>query len=197
MYQEHALRISDWAHDSPENLRDLITFVLLTIRVQFHRVESSMKETRKLGDASPHLWGWKRAGHAYVRDNAAELHADLFDADTIGFIDTLATRVPGLGIVKSAFVAQMFGHEAACIDARNMIALGIEGRPWRTDGQQFARMSMGARYAKIGKYLAQCEAFGGAAHLWDTWCSGIAPEMGMLPDEVSALHWKIPTGRRL
>lgn len=195
MYAEDAPRISEWAHDRPENLRDLITFVLLTIRVPFQRVEASMIDVRKQGANSAFLWGWKRPGFEYVRDNAAELHADLFDADTITAIDILATRVPGLGIVKGAFVVQMLGHEVACMDTRNLVELGYEGRYMRTDGV-FAKLRPATRQRKIVDYVQTTIASGGAAHWWDHWCSGIAPGLAMTPNEVSRLHWTIPTGNR-
>lgn len=195
MYANDVPRISDWAHDRPENLRDLITFVLLTIRVPFGRVAPAMDDVRRQGADSAFLWGWKRPGYEYVRDNAEILFGDLFDADTVTAIDILATRVPGLGIVKGAFVAQMFGHNVACMDTRNLSDLGYSGRYARTDGR-FDKLRPETRQRKIADYVSMTIASGGAEHWWDHWCTGIAPSLVTTPDKVSRMHWTIPTGEK-
>lgn len=113
----------------------------------------------------------------------------------IGTIDLLASEVPGLGIVKSAFVAQMLGHNVACFDSRNLDTLEWGGRPFR----EFKRIGgkcvvkRETRERRIAEYVKMTIETGGAAHWWDHWCNGIAPSMGLTGDDVSRLHHTIIT----
>lgn len=195
MYQDEVPRISDWAHESPENFLKLATFVVCTIRVPFGRVASHFHDVQRKGLESAHLWGFKRDSYADLHTNPEEHFGNLFDADTIGFIDYIACNIRGLGIVKSAFIAQMFGHEVACMDIRNITDLGWNERAFRTDGV-FSKLKIETRERRIADYLRFCSESGGAEHWWNHWCKGIAPGLGVTADTVSRWHWQIPTGEK-
>jgi hypothetical protein len=196
MYADEVPRLSDWARDDPDNLADLCTFVVLTIRVTFARVAGAFKDVQRKGEDSAYLWGAKRQAYKDIHADPETLHADLFDANVMDTIDILATRVHGLGIVKSAFIAQMLGHDVACMDVRNITDAGLPERSWRTDGKQWHKLRPATRERKIAEYVQFTIETGGAEHWWNHWCHGIAPQFGGNADRVSKLHWSIPTGRR-
>ncbi len=190
MYTDHVPQIAAHAKASPEGLADVCVFVLATIRVQFGRVPAGMREIRQRRHLASALWGWKREGYEFIRDNRDDLFAGAQALDdpetTCELIDLFASQVPGLGIVKAAFVVQMLGHDVACFDSRNLEVLGYatNARPWRNKkiGKQVNRLR------KISDYVQATRASGGSAFWWDHWCAGIAPALGITPDAVSGWH---------
>lgn len=86
----------------------------------------------------------------------------------------------------------MLGHEVACLDARNMEALGWDGRPFR----EFRRrggvciVRPETRLRRINDYIHATRESGGAEHWWDNWCEGMALSPGFGGDaaKVSAAH---------
>jgi len=101
---------------SPSGFVDVVAFVLCTIQQPLQSVRRQMDDLRANGAESKYLFGSKRAGYAYAVAHAATLHAAMKAAvkanDTIGAIDIL-TNIPGLGVVKASFVAQIIGFEVA------------------------------------------------------------------------------------
>lgn len=194
MYARDVPAIREYAEANPENFADVVTFVLLSIRVQFSRVPAAMRDVRAQGRDSAFLWGWKQGGYDYIHMHKRFLHGGLVyeRKDAVTTIDAIA-QVPGLGIVKAAFVAQMLGHNVACFDSRNMDTLEWGGRPFRFDK---AGMKPETRQRKIAEYVQMTIETGGAAHWWDHWCTGIAPGLGRTPSEVSRMHYAIVTGDR-
>ena len=93
-------------------------------------------------------------------------------------------RIPGLGIVKAAFVAQLMGFNVACLDARNIKREGRNPRAYRTDGK-----SPEALAPKVRAYVL--ETFGRAEEYWDAWCKDVAQAYHLEPEAVSALHLSI------
>ena len=199
MYAQDVPRIKAYAGASPDNLANVITFVLLSIRVQFTRVATAMRDVRREGRDSAFLWGFKQEGFDYVQAHKESIHSALCGAPyptTVEAVDYLASEVCGLGIVKAAFVAQMLGHNVACFDSRNLDSLEWGGRPFR----EFKRrngvcvIKAETRQRHIAAYVQMTIETGGAAHWWDHWCNGIAPQFGGDGDRVSRLHWQIIEG---
>lgn len=194
MYAEDVPLIAAYARTSPDALADVCTFVLLSIRVPFKRVGDQMREVRRHGREASCLWGWKQEGYDAVQRHKASLHLTLpAQTDPANVIDALVTTIPGLAIVKGAFVAQLLGFNVACFDTRNLEALGYlkSDRPFRLDP-----CTPKTRLAKIAAYVEATRASGGAEHWWNHWCRRIAPGLGISAENVSNDHWRIIAGAR-
>lgn len=95
-------------------------------------------------------------------------------------------RVPGLGIVKAAFVAQLMGFDVACLDARNIAREGRNPRAYETRGDKSGRKYSGAI---VRRYVE--ETGGHAQEYWDAWCTDVAAAYGRTAQEISELHLAI------
>jgi hypothetical protein len=179
------------AMQSPEGLTDVIAFVLCTIQQPLQSVANQMADVRANGAASKYLFGSKRDGYQYALDHKQVLHAALIAADasndTIGFIDVMS-NVPGLGIVKASFVAQICGFETACLDTHNLKRLGLA----ETAFKLAKSVKPETKRRKIADYVEICKSTGGSRHWWDTWCATVAGNRAnkslTSADAVSAYH---------
>lgn len=176
---------------TPKGLTDTIAFVLCTIQQPFAYTDRQMADIRANGAASKYLFGAKRTGYQYALDHAAELHAAILEAsksgDTVAAIDALSA-IPGLGIVKAAFVAQICGFDVACLDMHNLRRLGYSETAFK-----FPKgLKRETRLAKIARYVELCRATGGARHWWNSWCDFVAGNRAnkalATGDAVSAFH---------
>lgn len=192
MYRDEVPRLAEWARENPDNLRRVLEFVILSIRQPFRSLDNALADVRRNKLDSAYLWGWKREAFEVIRADPDAHFANLYDAPVIHAIDYLAAEVPGFGIVKGAFVAQILGHDVACMDARNIEALGIHTRSFREFTRRNGQCVVGieTRHARIARYVQFTLETGGAEHWWDHWCEGLAPGMGLTGDQVSKLHWK-------
>jgi hypothetical protein len=158
---------------SPQGLVDVIGFVLSTIQQPLQSVKAQMAELRSSGADSKYLFGAKRIGYRYALEHAEVLHAAITKAvevnDTIGAVDILST-IPGLGIVKASFVAQIVGLEASCLDGHNLKRLGLGEATFKLAKS----VKPETKRAKIAKYLDICASTGGAEYWWNTWCEFVA-----------------------
>jgi hypothetical protein len=119
------------------------------------------------------------------------LHAAVVKAvqvnDVVGAVDILS-NVPGLGIVKASFVAQICGLEVACLDTHNLKRLGL--------GEATFKLAKSVKHetklAKIAKYVAVCAREGGSRYFWNSWCEFVAGNRAnrslATADAVSAYH---------
>lgn len=179
------------ALNSPSGLTDVIGFVLCTIQMPLQGVKNQMADVRANGAKSRYLFGSKRIGYQYALDHAPVLHAAIVAAidtnDVIGAVDVLS-NVPGLGIVKAAFVAQIVGLEVACLDSHNLHRLGLAEATFKMP----KGLKHQTRLAKIAKYVAICAETGGARHWWNSWCEYVAGNRAnkslTSADAVSAFH---------
>lgn len=173
---------------SDQGFCDVIAFVLATIRQPFSRVGAQMADIRANGAAAKSLFGSKRAGYQYALDNASRLRLAVANApDAVAAVDAL-TAVPGLGIVKAAFVAQICGHEIACLDGHNLKRLGMAESALKLAKS----VKPATRLAKIAAYAALCARHGGSAYWWNSWCEYVAGNRAnkslSTADMVSAYH---------
>lgn len=186
MYARHVPIISEYMRASPEGFARGVLFVILSIRQKIRNVPAQL-EAVTTGEDTSYLFGHKREAYAYVSENAvALLHAVTTAQDECEALDAL-TRVPGLGVVKAAFVLQLMGFDVACLDSRNIKREGRNARAFRSDGEQ--RKTLPSFRRKIELYVGETK--GKAEHYWDTWCADVATEYDMTADEVSALHLEI------
>lgn len=191
MYDRDMPLVRAHAEASPAGLADVITFVLLTIQQPFHMVGRQMQDVRLRGAASSYLFASKRAGYGYATENAASLYAGAFplrDAgDKVGLIRHFL-QVPGLGIVKAAFVGQCIGGETACLDTHNLNRLGLPPGAFKLP----ANLKPDALNRKLDAYVETCERVGSSEWWWNEWCAFVAGRRKSPPlataDAVSAAH---------
>ena len=179
------------ALSSPAGLLDVIAFVLCTIQQPLQSVAKQMADIRANGAEARALFGSKRPGYVYARDHIEVLYAAVKRGaevgDTVGTVDALLA-IPGLGVVKASFVAQICGLEVACLDTHNLRALGLAETAFKLP----KGLKPATRLAKVAAYVAVCAESGGSAFWWDRWCETVAGSKfnRSLPtaDAVSAYH---------
>jgi hypothetical protein len=189
MYRDHMPPIRDAMRNDFTVFQRGVLFVVCSIRQPIIRVPDQLTALYSIGTEENPLFGCKRDAYAFiVAEEFArplwETMRDLFDPE----LAILAiSRVPGLGIVKSAFVAQLMGIDVACLDSRNITRDGRNPRAYRTDGE--ARKTIPAYRRKVARYVA--DVGGKAEAYWNAWCSDVAPRYKRSADEISALHLAI------
>jgi hypothetical protein len=191
MYSRDMPTMRSHALASPEGLTDVITFVLCTIQQPLQSVKRQMADIRANGASSKYLFGSKRIGYQYACGHAEVLHAAVVKAtevgDVVGAVDVLS-NIPGLGVVKASFVAQICGLEASCLDTHNLKRLGLA----ETAFKLAKSVKHETKLSKIRAYLALCVKSGGSEYWWNTWCAAVAGNKAnrslLSADIVSAYH---------
>jgi hypothetical protein len=73
MFKEDQASIERWCKN-PDKFLEVGTMVLCSIRMQWVGVGRQLEKVRRDGvDAAP-LWGFKREGYVYLRDNRSYLY---------------------------------------------------------------------------------------------------------------------------
>jgi len=166
--------ISAQVQANPDSFVCATAFVLLTIRQPFYLMATQVPDVAKRGTESVYLFGSKRAGLAYVRENKTSLHATTLDYAE-GRIDLNEVifrymAIPGLGLVKSSFLAQLTVADGACLDTLNLRRLGMGESALKTP----KTLSESAIRKRIATYNALWRAHGDSAYWWDSWCEFVA-----------------------
>ena len=191
MYERDNPIIARYMLSSADNFADGTNFVFTTIQQPLTSTVTQMQDIRIHGADSKYLFGSKREGYLYVQKHKKRLHKQMREyvknGDTEAALNML-TSVPGLGIVKAGFVAQLCGMEVACIDSHNCDRLGYA----RTALRLAKTVKPDTKLKKIRDYISLCKRTGGSQYWWDTWCEYVAGNNAnkKLPtgDAVSAFH---------
>jgi len=180
---------------------------LLSIRQPFYLVPTQFASVQRMGAESQYLFGWKKEGFRTLAREAEgfRLAALAYKAAPSGeALDALVQRfmtVPGLGIVKASFLAQLVIGEGACLDSHNLERLGLRAEFFKTP----KTLKAATIAEKIKTYRLTWSERGDSAYWWDSWCELIAakyPKHFSDGAAVSALHtlalqWQgIERGRR-
>lgn len=185
MYQDHVSIINAGMRADPDTFARGVTFAFLSIRTQFVRVAEQMAQVDAVGSNARALWGHKRGAYDYLRKNKYLLYWDMVEeVKTSEEAIAALCRIPGLGIVKAAFVCQMMGHDIGCLDTRNIQRLGLNPREWRSDGE--ARKDTVAFKRKIARYVDTTQ--GRAEELWNDWCNDVSNVYKVSAEEISRDH---------
>lgn len=209
MAREHTARATDHfkadclpivraVQKSPEIWARAAVFVILTIRQMFTLMERQMAEVDDVGADAKALFGWKRSAYRYIQAHKYELwqRAKLAKSGQITLNDLIQDylAIPGLGIVKASFLAQLTVGDGACIDAHNLRVLGLNTEAFKTPKTLLA----GTIRKRIEAYNAVWRVTGDSATWWNLWCDGLAvtrPTWFANGAEVSALHRKCILGK--
>jgi len=172
MYREHQPKIQHFAERSPENFARVGTFVLATIRQPIERVPESMRDIARNGAESRSLYGSKRDGYLYLQANAERIQVEStthhLNGDDIALALSLL-QVPGLGLVKAGFLAQLAFGRIGCLDTHNMKRFDLDRNAFRTGG-----LAASTLIARTRLYVETCRLCGGSEKLWDSWCRYVA-----------------------
>lgn len=192
MYAEHVPLINAHMRASVEGFKRGVMFAVCSIRQPITVVPDQLAEVQEHGASAPGLFGHKIDAFAYLEEHAEELWLDVCAlTDPAAAIERLCD-MPGLGIVKAAFICQFLGFDVACLDTRNIKREGRNPRAYRSDGN--AKKSGPAWKRKIARYVA--ETSGKAQFYWDAWCEDVAAVYDMTAQEISELHLAVLKARQ-
>lgn len=186
MYAEHVPAIAANMRADAETFLRGCLFAVCSIRQPVINVPAHLDDIERERAQSIYLIGHKREAYRFLVTHRDELWADVCSI-ALGEPAAAILRlcdIPGIGIVKAGFIAQMLGFDVACIDTRNIQREGRNPRAYRSDGE--ARKRTPAFRRKIARYVA--DVGGRAAHYWDTWCNEVGPIYRLTGEQMSALH---------
>ena len=197
MYKEHAAQIREHVETGGlEAFRSVALFALATIRVPLWAAAASTRAILAGGPDGAQafrrvIWGSKPAALEYLDGpdgwsvyNLASGCAATRDA--AGVLDAL-TRVPGIGLAKAGFLAQMAYGLAGCLDTHNLRRFGLSPNLCALRASALPP----TRARRIGAYLEAVEQCGGSENLWNDWCAYLAeraPSRYLHAYDVSELH---------
>ena len=181
MYKTHATIISEHALKTPQGLLNVITFTFSTIQQALSTSPAQLDDIDINGIKSKYLFGSKRAGLKYARENYVqlfwklrELHKESTEhVDTVSEAVRLLYEIPGLGCVKASFVCQMLGFNVACIDSHNLERLGMKLKDVTIPKSLTEKTKM----KKIKNYVHLTQKQG-TVYWWDSWCNYVAERGG-------------------
>lgn len=177
MFANHQPKIAKFAARNPDNFFQVLQFVLLTIQQPLHRMPLDMHEVNKRGIDASCLWGvkamaWRKLSE--IRGKVYETSMLLNDVNPNPYeaekaLLTYLASLPGLGMVKGGFVAQLAFGLVGCLDTHNMVRYNLT--PSQVSAKSFKNAKTDkTRNAKIEAYLGLCHEFGGCEALWNSWC---------------------------
>jgi hypothetical protein len=194
-YETDVPAIAAFARASADNMGEVCMFVVLSIREPFERMRTHMRDMRAHGARSRTLWGFKAQSYEYVQAHKDAIFAAFQSMERDGTataetVTRLFTQIPGLGIVKAGFVAQMLGFDVACFDSRNMHKLGFgpNDRPFRALKAKAGAM---VKAEAVAKYVQATRVHGGARYWWNAWCEEQSARLGY---DTSRAHREIICG---
>jgi hypothetical protein len=183
MYQTHQRQIELWANGSPENTHKVISFVMATANKKFAMVPRYLarydKGEEKTGlsfmqsDSLSKLWQGRRMVYKTIQ---GKKH------DSVDLMHYLVS-IPGLGVAKAGFTAQLLTGTVGCFDVWNMkdpailamldidLAKGFDKNLLRLDSKTPESTVM----RKLTTYVGMCAQLG-SAFLWDNWCATLASQ---------------------
>lgn len=194
MFKEDQSRIERWCKN-PDKFLKVGTMVLLSIRMQWVGVGTQMADVDARGSDSPCLWGWKRKGYIYLRDNRKALykHVKSYRAGRIWLDDLMREflKVPGLGLAKAGFLCQLLTGHSGCLDMHNIARFDLDAKHLMIPKRKNVADQIAAVDDAIAFYLRLIDACGGSEKLWDEWCETLNDKVSTFhsADDVSRRHW--------
>lgn len=197
MFRNHQPRIQAFATSGPEQLKEVMTFVQLTIQQPLYRAVEDMDDVRARGISSTAVWGFKIDALQYMEENmeiifeTAELLRSCSADPVVQAKELLLyfASLPGFGLAKGGFVVQMAYGLSGCIDSHNLNRFGVQPRD--VNAARFKNGSGKLRSKLVDVYHDLVETCGGTEKLWDGWCEYVAenqPERYRNAFHVSELH---------
>jgi len=199
MYAEDQPKIAAYARQSPKHFARVYKFVVATIQQPLHTVGKALRDFDEHGSASKFAFGHKATAIDFIDANAAEVW-ETADALSLAGPEALLSYLadlPGIGVVKGGFLAQLVWGEAGCLDMHNIERFGLDAKQFTAARFKNAK-GAATRQKIIRNYLDLCADLGGVQGLWDTWCEFVAARDVInyhSADHVSRLHSEFICGR--
>ena len=195
LYSEHIEQCNEYAQTGPDELARTVTFVLATIQQQLETVPRIVTEFVELGSASAKAFGSKANGLDWLKHNKGKLYtAAMLTQRKPRKLLNAFLAVPGLGLVKAGFAAQLFANQVGCLDLHNIKLYDIPLSALRYG----YKLKPETQRKKQQTYVDLCKALGGSAALWTRWCDYLAtlrPNNWANGEEVSQFHVDVVTGK--
>jgi hypothetical protein len=195
MFNKDQKQIADWC-TTPDQMVTVGTMVLLSIRMQWSGVGTQLQDVQENGSRSKCLWGWKRAGYQYLRDNKLELFTAVVVHRVAKYPDDSALmraflKVPGLGLAKAGFMCQLLCGTVGCLDMHNIKRFQLDAKTLTIPKRVCPAKQLQVIDDSISFYIALCKQCGGTEKLWDEWCELLADKVSTFKDgaEVSRRHY--------
>jgi hypothetical protein len=194
MFHDHQPIIATSARNSADGFKRVCQFVLATIQVRLPTACSGVRTLYKTGERAPGtFFGSKLGGLDYLDERAEELWsqcehlaATLAGRELENALIDVLIDIPGIGLAKAGFIAQIVYGVSGCIDTHNLVRFGI---PARRFTPSLAQLTTKRRAKLITEYNETVEHCGGTEQLWDDWCAYVSQVQGYgTADEVSAMH---------
>ncbi|MEE9598171.1 MAG: hypothetical protein V3V96_15475 [Acidiferrobacterales bacterium] len=197
MYEQHQPIISRYGRSDPESMARVLQFVILSAHVRLANVPINTETAAQGGeealgvlfawkfDAYNNVWDRREAIHSYLEFVAC--HARDERALAIDIIDYVA-RLPGFGLVKAGFAAQLLYDCGGCLDSHNLRRFNLS--VWSFSHYSRLR-SVAGRKRKVEHYVDTVYQCGGPGSLWDSWCEYVSarqPNAYPTADHASKLH---------
>ena len=189
---KHNPAINKWSQKSPDNLKDMIMMVVLSIQQPWHSVGKQMQDYRLKGSSSKYIWGNKLRTLKFLEKHKEELYRDALECLEFNYknksfrVMKVLLRVPGLGLPKAGFCCQLFAGCVGCIDIHNLRRLNISPNILNFNKNSTDK----TKERRIKSYIDACSKRK-CSWLWNTWCSLIAkkqPERWQNSSHVSLVH---------
>jgi hypothetical protein len=171
-FKTDCLPVAQEARHSDAVFIDVATMVLLSIQQPWQGVPAQFANVKRRGRDSVYLFGAKRGGFDYVVEHASSLRIAANIAYDNGDLDALLMRyldVPGLGLVKASFLAQLTIANGACLDLHNARRLGLGDRALLLN----KKLTNKTKLARISAYNALWAQHGTSEYWWNTWCDNM------------------------
>ena len=196
MYKTDNRFVSDFCKTSAKNLAHCHANVQVTIQMNTEALDNIATDYKKNGiDIAVFNWGQKKKAVQYFDSNKQyffdSMHSMLASkkGDIPDRILQLFLEVPGLGLPKASFLAQLAtGHKAfACLDSNNLIWYDLDASV-TTYNKKLKSEELKAE--KRRQYFAVVKKLGGGEKLWNDWCIGVADKSKKFKSgvEVSRKH---------
>ncbi len=196
MYKTDNRFVSDFCKTSAKNLAHCHANVQVTIQMNTEALDNIATDYKKNGiDIAVFNWGQKKKAVQYFDSNKQyffdSMHSMLASkkGDVPDRILQLFLEVPGLGLPKASFLAQLAtGHKAfACLDSNNLIWYDLDPKVVNYNKKL---KSDELKAEKRRQYFAVVKKLGGGEKLWNDWCIGVADKSKKFKSgvEVSRKH---------
>jgi len=195
-YRADIKLVNEHVQQGAENFRDMLYFVLATIQQQLETVPAIADAFREDGGGSAYAFGSKAHGVDYVGQHYDDLYQEAMEAlggSSVGVSHRLMRiflEVPGIGLVKAGFCAQLFANKVGCIDVHNIRMYDVPMTAVRYPKQALPA----TREKYISRYLDLCKGLGGSTALWAKWCHYVhtqRPKNWANGGDVSYFHYAV------
>ena len=175
MFQVDQPKVSAIALGSPEGTKWVALLAIVSAQQHFYKMGDALVSLQRDGAQAWCLYGPKRAGWAWLETKATYLWAQISEWNEVGNLDpelvlSELLKVPGMGMVKAGFFAQMTLGVTGCLDSHNMERLGFHPRTIRWPSSA----GPSGKALAIRRYLAAVSEAGGSEVLWNDWCRDMA-----------------------